>query len=486
MVIRRVVGTITSLGVLAGLVVGAGLAPAGATVTPEYIDPAANPPLNAQCGLDFGLVLDSSGSIGDEGIQNLKDASTSFVESLADTGSTVSVTSFSTQSPGLINDNPATPGTNLPPTALTTANLPTIEGSYNNLISSGWTNWQDGLLKSQDGFGGFTPDGAPDLIIFITDGNPNTTNTSGAGTAGLIPATNAAITIANEMKTNSGVHMFGIAVGGDINLTPIQKVTSEEALLPDGSNFSTAGYTETDDYASLAETLKAIAVELCAPSLTINKVVTSPESPEPVPADGWTFKTTVTIPDGSGKWVNPGTDDIPSNTPSTKSQTTEQGGAANFQWEPDGDLVTDPVIVEEVQQPGYEQQPDLVCTAKNLVKGTERDFTATLDGNKQWNLGSIDARELVSCTATNESRNNAQLKLVKQVEGKNDPNDWTLTATGPQGAPTSRTSAARVTSPRSGPAWSTPSGRQAPVGTPPATGSACSTIKIRYRRPTAS
>ena len=131
MIGKRLLGGFTSLGVMAGLIVAAGVGPSAAT---PYDPSDANPDLNAQCGLDFGLVLDSSGSIGDD-IVNLQAASTSFVESLADTGSNVSVTSFSTQSPG-------TQGTNLEPTALSTANLPTIKDSYDNLLSSGWTNWQ--------------------------------------------------------------------------------------------------------------------------------------------------------------------------------------------------------------------------------------------------------------------------------------------------------------------------------------------------------
>jgi hypothetical protein len=420
MVLKRAVGAITSAGVLAALLVGVGATPGSAT---EYLPSDPNPDLNAQCGLNFGLVLDSSGSIGETGIQNLKDASTSFVESLADTGSTVSVTSFSTKSPG-------SGGTNLEPTALSTSNLPTIKDSYKDLVSTGFTNWEDGLEKSQDNF---DFPGAPDLIVFITDGNPNTTNSSGGGGAGTVTATNAAITIANEMK-NDGVHMFGIAVGDGVNLTPIQKVTSDVELLADGSNFSAAGYTETESYATLAKTLKTIAVELCAPSLTINKVVTSSDNPEPVPADGWKFDTTITIRKGGGAWVEPGVDPIAADTPSTKSQTTSQGGAANFQWEPAGNFDTDPVIVREVQQPGYEIQPNLVCVAKNLVEGKEREFTATLD-NGQWSLGKIEPKEIVSCTATNESRDTAQLKLVKEVQGKANPNSWTLTATGPQGAP---------------------------------------------------
>ena len=85
--------------------------------------------------MEFGLVLDSSGSIGDTGIANLKTAANAFVDSLVDTGSKVAVTSFSTTSPG-------TGGVNLAPTALTSANLPTVKNSYDNLNSNGCTNWR--------------------------------------------------------------------------------------------------------------------------------------------------------------------------------------------------------------------------------------------------------------------------------------------------------------------------------------------------------
>ena len=71
----------------------------------------------------------------------------------------------------------------------------------------------------QGTFGGFAPDLArPDLVVFITDGNPNTVNTAnGTTSANVTTATNRAIAITNQMKALN-VHMFGIAVGGPINL----------------------------------------------------------------------------------------------------------------------------------------------------------------------------------------------------------------------------------------------------------------------------
>jgi hypothetical protein len=152
--------------------------------------------------------------------------------------------------------------------------------------------------------------------------------------------------------------------------------------------------------------------------LTINKVVTSSDNPEPTPADGWTFDTTVTIPQGNGQWVKPGTDAITAGVPSTTSLATSQSGAATFQWEPEGDLVTEPVIVKENTQVGYTVVPGLACTAKNLVEDTQRDFTATLGSDGTWNLGAIDPKEIVTCTATNVLKDTGSLTITKEFNAQ--------------------------------------------------------------------
>ena len=291
---KKLLGGLTSTAVVAGLVsagVIATAAPAAADFTVSPYNPSKdNPTLASQCGLDFGLVLDSSGSIGNTGITNLKLAADAFVDSLKDTGSRVAVTSFSTTSPGV-------GGTNLPPTALTSANLATVKASYSGLSSSGWTNWEDGLLKMQN----YYPPAQtwnPKLMVFITDGNPNTIGNgpgNNAGPDGSTTAVNPAIAIANAMKTSSSqTKMFGVAVGNNITLNPIRAITNTTAY--NGSNFPTAGYVTTTDYAALAQQLKELAVDLCAPSLTITKEVKTPDNPNFVTANGWTFDTTVTIP----------------------------------------------------------------------------------------------------------------------------------------------------------------------------------------------
>ncbi len=375
---------------------------------------------------------------------NLKVAADAFVDALVDTGSKVAVTSFSSSSPGT-GSNP-TPF-NLSPTPLTTANLSKpdntgIKDSYRGLNSSGSTNWQDGLLKMQNFFPQFSGS-APDLVIMITDGNPNRINSAGGGTESATPdgsrkATNPAIAIANGMKTD-GVHMFAIKVGTG-NLNPIKAITYDTPYTSSPSNFRTADFMETTDYAALKADLESIAADLCGAQVTITKQEKTPASNDYQPASGWKFKTTVTSPDAAGKWVLPSTGAISQNFASTKEATTGADGTATFKWQPQGVNNTTPVLIEEdltSKTDPYERDPLLKCTKSNIGLPGTFPFDVPLGPDGKWNLttalgASLKPGDKVNCTAKNTL---TQLKLAKTVVGGgSDPANWTLTAKDPQGA----------------------------------------------------
>lgn len=239
--------------------------------------PAPNPDLPNSCGLDFALVLDKSGSIGDEGMGDLKAAADAFTDALKDTGSEVSVTSFD-QDAALLQ--PAIP--------LTSANLADIQDSYGSLISDGWTNWKRGLEVGAGSFGGFSEQPV-ELTIVITDGNPNTVDPGNGGEFpdGSPEAVNPAILEANSIKADPS-HVFVVAVGPNVSLGPIQSISGPDAF--NGSNISTADYMNTDDYASLAEDLQLVAKALCAGNVIVHKQVgvAFPGTPGGV---GWEFST---------------------------------------------------------------------------------------------------------------------------------------------------------------------------------------------------
>ena len=80
---------------------------------------------------------------------------------------------------------------------------------------------------------------------------------------------------------------------------------------------------------------------------------------------------------------------------------------------------------------------ETVTVTENLTgpATTTRTLVCKADGQK-FDVASDGSFTMpnspVTCTFTNTR---TTLKLVKQVEGKGDPNDWKLTATGPDGAP---------------------------------------------------
>ncbi|WP_157372835.1 VWA domain-containing protein [Agromyces sp. Root81] len=255
----------------------AGLRSSAAAADPQ---PAPNPPLANSCGLDFALVLDKSGSIGSDGMDDLKDAADAFTSALKDTGSEVSVTSFD-QDAALLQSA----------MALTTANLATIQGSYGSLISDGWTNWKRGLEVGLGSFGGFS-DVPVELTIVITDGNPNTVDPDIGGEFpdGSPDAVNPAILEADSIKGASS-HVFVVAVGPDVSLGPIEAISGPDEF--DGSNISDADYMTSDNYASLADDLQLVAEALCGGNVIVHKQVGAafPGTPGGV---GWEFSTATT------------------------------------------------------------------------------------------------------------------------------------------------------------------------------------------------
>ncbi|QAY74628.1 VWA domain-containing protein [Agromyces protaetiae] len=283
-----------------------------------------NPDLADSCGVDIALVLDASGSIESSGIAQLKAAANTFADSLVDTGSQISVTAFATDAAQL-----------LPATNLDSANLAAVKGSWSILSSGGYTNWARGLQVGYNTFGGFA-DGQVDLVIVISDGQPNTVNPANPGEFGdgSFEALWPPIQTANAMKSG-GTKVFAVGVGPRVSPLSLQAITGPQLFT--GSNIATADYATTTNYATLGDQLHEIAVALCGGTVFVHKDV------DGVPAAGWRF-------DAKSADVSP------------VSQETEAGG------------VTDPYYVsgygeghssrsvtfDEKQKPGYSLE-GVVC-----------------------------------------------------------------------------------------------------------------------------
>ena len=244
------------------------------TNTVNAVASEPNPELQATCGIDIALVLDSSGSISSSDMVIMKDAFIGFVDILLpNTPTQFSVIDF---------DDYAVIVQSF------TNNKTAIINAINTPTSGGCTNWEDGLLKANDTFDPRIE--KPDLVLFASDGNPNTVyGGSPCGTSEAV-AVSAAVTVANTMKLN-GIRITTLGIGNNIDSANLIAISSSDA------------YYDVNEFDELEETLETIASELCGGTISVQKKV------DGEPEAGWEFSLTVTngtatpnpgITDGSG------------------------------------------------------------------------------------------------------------------------------------------------------------------------------------------
>ena len=134
-----------------------------------------------QCGRRIAMVLDESGSISSTtgATKAVRDGAKAFVNSLRD-GSTMAVLEFNTQArtvPWAAASTTRSPTRTRAASSrrTSTATAPRSSTRYNPAEYSSpafYTNWQDALLDAT----GLNP--LPELVIFVTDGDPTARNTS--------------------------------------------------------------------------------------------------------------------------------------------------------------------------------------------------------------------------------------------------------------------------------------------------------------------
>ncbi|MCA9346569.1 VWA domain-containing protein [Candidatus Saccharibacteria bacterium] len=223
--------------------------------------PAANPALGNSCGLDIALVLDNSTSIDSTELASMKSAMTSFTSAFSGTPTQFSVTKFATT--GSVVQS-------------FTSNFTNVNNAINGIpVSGGSTNWEDGLLKAQSTF---DPRINPNLVVFASDGNPN--RIGNGTTADETTSVNAAIAVANDIKTNTGARIIALGIGTDVNTTNLEKVSSADAVITSG-------------FDTLATTLAGFASQLCGGTITTTKIIDGDGNPDTTNdqtlASGWTF-----------------------------------------------------------------------------------------------------------------------------------------------------------------------------------------------------
>lgn len=435
---KRLRNMIISLAVLGLLVI---TSPAFAQSPEPVAKPAstANPNLAASCGLDLILVLDESGSISTTNTALVRTGALAFANALANTGSRMAVVEFSSLARRPFNYTLVTSGW------ITSSFTPYINatagGDYTNRYNpleaapgGNLTNWDDALEEAMLINGTAV---AP-LVVFVTDGVPNAYNADALGEAGGIGSISAnqslwrAIIEANSVKSQ-GSHILGVGVALSVTgLLNLQDVAGTEIAPPAVFNIATTDIISAGDFNALATQLATIVTELCASSVNISKLVDEGDGHGPMPGAGWQFTTNIQIQSGGTyTWVTP----LPASPQGARSATTNEKGAATFQWKPSGNFSSRATIIETLK-PGYEFQ-SVTCELRrpdNLQPIVQINPSVTLSpGQVTLTMPTsplIGPKDSLSCVVTNVATK-PKLTLVKVVDGGSaQPDDFKLTVGG--------------------------------------------------------
>jgi|GEM_PF-3805321 len=302
-----------------------------------------NPPLVTEsCGLDIALVMDNSGSIGNNlggnppAAGTMKSAFDSFVNTLVPaTPTNFSVTYFNTRAHyALQNFN-------------NSASI--VTGAINTVpVAGGSTNWEDGLIKAQATLA--ASGSKPNLVIFASDGEPNKYGAGGylegPGYGFDQTSLNRAITEANIIK-GTGTRIITLGIGSSVNQTSLEAISSSDAY------YSVANFND------LATALQNIAIQLCGGTITVTKLIDDGQG-HSTPAANWQF------------------------TVGNQTKTTNSDGQANFIIDDAGTY-----SISETAQSGFG------FVSASCTPGGQQGSNGTVSGVQ------VDSQKIVNCTFHN-------------------------------------------------------------------------------------
>ena len=197
-----------------------------------------------------------------------------------------------------------------------------------NVGTRSGTNWQGAFAQ-------VTTLGLPDLVVLVTDGDPNATNSTTSYTTNLnggvdimTPALAAADAVKEPAPGTKGSHVLAIGVGEALNnsagISRLTAVSGPKEFPTDTRNFLDADFTTVTHFEDLEESLTGIVAALCGGTLTIQKSDFGPGG-EPVQASGWTFAAALQPPP-QHEWLTPSS----AGTDRTARVTTNADGDAVF------------------------------------------------------------------------------------------------------------------------------------------------------------
>ncbi|MHC9044574.1 DUF7927 domain-containing protein [Microbacterium saperdae] len=292
-----------------------------------------NPIIPASCDLDIALISDTSGSLGETGITELKSTMSAFVDALRGTQTRMAVFSFSADSPGAgASNHPAL----LPVT--TSAQAAVFKAQYAGWTYGGGTSWDAGFATAAGA--------APhyDVAILLTDGNPTVSrgnNGSGSSAFNSLQDVDAGIFSANLLKAD-GTRVIALGVG------PALTGASENNLRAVSGTTLNSDYYRASSFAEATAALRALVADTCQGSIGVQKMIVPAAGgiADAVPAPaGWQFDATSLSPA------------VAVNDPNTAVTAAGGDGKVNFGLTFSATPSSGAVQVLETQQSGYTLVP---------------------------------------------------------------------------------------------------------------------------------
>ena len=411
--------------------------------------PIDNPDLEKKCGIDIHVVLDESGSVknfkGD-----VQTAFRAFTSALRNTGSRLAVSEFSTVARLPLSGAAKYAFTPVTDQTITDTFEPYIASDYN---PNGSTNWEDGfrvpryLRNMQQANTGTDDRVDPDLVVFITDGNPNKVINHnrvsydpgnpdvGANeyenkvplenreTSSLSqnPATGRAVANSNGLKAQDA-HVLALAVGDGLSgtgtLNQLIDISGPDVYDGTGTfDIATDDVYKEDDFSKLEEALREAAFQLCAPSITVRKLVDlTPDNDvgDAIPGTGIDITASGISPTPSA-WVQPA-----GATGTSATDSTDGNGFVNFQWSTPVPSASQVTITEEDPAtgpiPGLEYRPDLTaCTYR--TPDQPNDQTLAINSVTLGFSTTVPQDAIVTCTIYNVLPATPDIDIEKATNG---------------------------------------------------------------------
>jgi len=347
-------------------------------------DPTA---VRSRCGGRVSLILDVSGSITSvaNGTANVKSAATGFIDAFTGTPSEIGVIKFSTAASTVY---PASYGTYFSVVDKGSAQITAAKAAINSMPFGGSTNWEDPLYLTTRNNAGTPYTNLPELIVLVTDGDPNLIRNAPwnwgylSSAYQMSTATSAAATAANYARERNG-RVIGILIGDAVHNTAsvdrLKQVVGKNAWSgtssTDVGNASTADYflPPGGDFSKLGGVLKAVVAGQCGGTVTVQKKIDQGGGVLVDPTQPWSYSTDVGV-----KTLNPATD-----------------VAVTFDYTfADGEGTKEATVIE---QPASGYVFDRVeCSSGGISLGSDRVKDAPDDGTGV--VITLKPNEAVSCT----------------------------------------------------------------------------------------